>query len=327
MKIVTDFTVLSRPMRIGRSFNPAGLFGATDRGVFFDPSQSASLFENTTATLGATLPGQSVARINDVSGKGSPAQQAISSARPVLGVLPASGRKNLLLHTEDFTQSSWLKQGASALSANQIAFDVSGPPRRVLQVVDVGQRNGQTFFSRFRIPPATQWSDPTASLLLGSTIATLATVTATAQWQDILVQETYTSPGAFIGFVIAASKTTTIEGISGLQISLGGHAPYQRVGTIYDVTQTGSRSLSYLYRDGVDDTLATTLPNLGSNATIAFSSDQASTILTGQTIPAGAFDVLRPQRLFAMLVIDRALSGSETQQLGQYLDKVAGRAS
>ena len=91
------------------------------------------------------------------------------------------------------------------------------------------------------------------------------------------------------------------------------------------MTEASSRSLAYLYRDGVDDALPVTLPDLGSNATIAFASDQAASILTGQTVAAGAFDILRHQRLFAMLVIDRALNASEAQQLAAYLDKVSGR--
>ncbi|MDG1282417.1 MAG: hypothetical protein P8O10_14045 [Pseudorhodobacter sp.] len=326
MKIVTDFSVMSRPVRVGRSFNPAGLFGGADRGVFFEPAQTASLFQTTTASLAATLPGQSVARINDLSTKGGPALQAITAARPVLGILPASGRKNLLLHSEDLTQSAWLKQGVSATAPNTVAF-VAGnnSANRVIQVLDVGQRNGQTFYSRLRVPPAAQWSDPTATLFVGSTIATLASVTATAEWQEIAVQETYTSSGAFIGMVLWANKATVISGLEKMQVTKGAAAAYQRVGSVYDVTEASSRSLAYLYRDGVDDALPVTLPDLGSNATIAFASDQAASILTGQTVAAGAFDILRHQRLFAMLVIDRALNASEAQQLAAYLDKVSGR--
>ena len=61
---------------------PAGLFSSGNKGFFFDPSQTSSLFQNADGTIPVTAAGQPVGRISDLSGQGNHAVQATASARP-----------------------------------------------------------------------------------------------------------------------------------------------------------------------------------------------------------------------------------------------------
>ena len=98
------------------------------------------------------------------------------------------------------------------------------------------------------------------------------------------------------------------------------NSPYQRVGVDADVTEGGKRDLWHLYNDQVDDTLVADFPDLGTQATIASATEAGVSIVAAQTIGAGAFDVLIGARTYALVVIDRALSPTETAQLTRYLE-------
>lgn len=85
-----------------------------------------------------------------------------------------------------------------------------------------------------------------------------------------------------------------------------------------------SGGLFYLRDDAVDDAINATFPDLGTAATVAFASNLGVTIQTAQTIGAGAFDILRDQDLYAMIVINRALTAGETTDVTAYLNEKAG---
>mgnify|MGYP000997234286 CR=1 FL=1 len=75
--------------------------------------------------------------------------------------------------------------------------------------------------------------------------------------------------------------------------------------------------------DAVDDKLTTTFPDLGSNVTIARSiPGVGASILTGQTIGAGAWDDSTDH--CGLLIIDRALTAAETALVTAYLNRKAG---
>ena len=120
------------------------------------------------------------------------------------------------------------------------------------------------------------------------------------------------------------------DGVSGVFVwhpqlvvgtSLG---PYQRVVSAHEVTESGVPSLPYLASDLIDDELPAAVPSLGSNATVWFAVDGASTILAGQTVAAGQIETLRGARTYTMGAIDRPLSAGETAALTVYLDKARG---
>jgi hypothetical protein len=93
MKLVCDIAVTAMRHRPRLPFSPARLFAAGEKGCWFDPSDLASLFEDTAGTLPATVNGR-VGRMVDKSGNGHHAIQTNSWARPFLRV-DSAGRPYL----------------------------------------------------------------------------------------------------------------------------------------------------------------------------------------------------------------------------------------
>ena len=97
-------TILSR-----LGFSPSALFANGEVGVWYDPSDLSTLFQDTSGTTPVTTPGQTVALMLDNSGNDFHATQPTAAARPTYGIVPAGGRRNLLEYTEDLTNAAWTK--------------------------------------------------------------------------------------------------------------------------------------------------------------------------------------------------------------------------
>jgi hypothetical protein len=89
-------------------WTPAALFASGEQGAWYDPSDFSTMFQDTAGTVPVTAVGQSVARINDKSGRGNHATQATSASRPLL-----SARVSRLTKTEQFDDAVWAKTGAT----------------------------------------------------------------------------------------------------------------------------------------------------------------------------------------------------------------------
>lgn len=63
---------------------PSALFAASELGVWYDPSDFSSMFQDSAGTTPVTAVGDPVGKINDKSGNGKHATQSTSAARPVL---------------------------------------------------------------------------------------------------------------------------------------------------------------------------------------------------------------------------------------------------
>ena len=83
-------------------FNPLSLFAAGEQGVWYDPSDLSTMYQDSAGTIPVTAVEQPVGRILDKSGRGNHATQATSANRPVL-----SARVNLLTYSNAFTSGSW----------------------------------------------------------------------------------------------------------------------------------------------------------------------------------------------------------------------------
>lgn len=70
----------------GSSYNPSVLWASGERGAWLDPGQLSSLWQDTAATTPVTAAGQSVARIDDLSGNGNHFIQPTSGNRPTYSV-------------------------------------------------------------------------------------------------------------------------------------------------------------------------------------------------------------------------------------------------
>ena len=111
----------------------------------------------------------------------------------------------------------------------------------------------------------------------------------------------------------------------GIQLEQGSAATgYQKANTELDITESGERSLWYVFDNQINHALAVDLPDLGPSATLAYASDEGISILPDQNIPAGAFQVLQGTRLFGLLVINRGLDGAETTRLNNWLRLKSG---
>lgn len=67
-------------------FSPLSLFAASEPGFWFDPSDLSTLFQDTAGTTPVTAAGQSVARIDDKSGRGNHATQSNALQQPTYQV-------------------------------------------------------------------------------------------------------------------------------------------------------------------------------------------------------------------------------------------------
>jgi hypothetical protein len=73
--------VFERPRRV---FSPSSLFAAGEQGVWYDPSDLSTLYQDAAGTTPVTAVEQPVGRMLDKSGRGNHATQTTSTSRPVL---------------------------------------------------------------------------------------------------------------------------------------------------------------------------------------------------------------------------------------------------
>jgi hypothetical protein len=114
MKVVTDFTVTSRPLRVGAGFKPLTIFRGGTKGLYWSAAYSDQVFADSTGETLAAF-GQSVALVVDQAPQGWNSIQLSSALRPLLGRAPIGlPRRNLLSYTEDLASSYWDKFAITA---------------------------------------------------------------------------------------------------------------------------------------------------------------------------------------------------------------------
>lgn len=120
-------------------FNPAAvLFGAGEQGGWYDSSDLTTMFQDTAGTVPVTATGQTVARINDKSGRGNHLTQATAASRPIYGIEPFGGRRNLLTFTEQFDNSAWTKLRATVTANSTSAPDGTNTADTLLDTAVAG---------------------------------------------------------------------------------------------------------------------------------------------------------------------------------------------
>ena len=186
---------------------------------------------------------------------GNHATQATAASRPTYGIVPYTGRRNLLLWTEDFTNAVWTKTNITLTSG----------------IVDP---NGGTAAFTFTASAANGTvSRNVGSLAAGSAISfwirrrtgtgavamwdgnSYNDVTVTGSWARVQINQDILTTG-FWDMRLAVSGDAV--DVAFPQVETGSTATaYQRVTTQWDVTEAGVQSLSYLGFDGVDDGMLT----------------------------------------------------------------------
>lgn len=249
---------------------PTSLFINGEQGVWYDPSDFSTMFQDSAGTTPVTAVEQPVGKILDKSGRGNHASQATTTKRPVL-----SARVNLLTKSEDLSDVVWVKRSNCVVTPNQ------GPAGytdldRVVNTVTSGNAAGVYNLN-------TGLAAANANITLS---ATLATLVGTA---GVYLKISATGGGTTnIQSIVTATTTPTVFSITGIlgsgaignvfvEISpnvvnspfLAGRVslvqtnqaslPYQWVDTATSYNTTGFPH--YLKFDGVDDALATSAIN------------------------------------------------------------------
>jgi hypothetical protein len=214
----------------------------------------------------------STAVVDNISVKelpGNHAVQATTANRPIYGIHPVGGRRNLLVRTEEFDNASWVKSGTTptadastdpngALTADRLTA-TSASNAFVYQAVAL-QAGTHTFAIYVKTV-----SGPAGSLVQittsggGSTLASQS-FTGTSSWQRVSLTFTLASAQTVWAMFGGASNFVTpqVFDVWGAQLETGSTATaYQRVTDQYNVTEAGVSSVSYLFFDGADDWMIT----------------------------------------------------------------------
>lgn len=215
---------------------------------------------------------------------GNHAAQTTNASRPTYGVVPATGRRNLLTWTTfggaaagtpgsaptdwpfnssggSITSASGGVIGFSATAARQIigqAVTVAASQTQTWSVRVVSNPNGLQFFQLFAVINSAGLS--TLQYFANGTL--VVNTVYVPQAGDVLSARlvnggTQIAPTFRIG-VGASGVATGSASFTEPQAEIGSTVTaYQRVTTAFDVTEAGVQSLSYLSFDGVDDFLVT----------------------------------------------------------------------
>lgn len=336
---------------------PRALFANGELGCWFDCGLGDA-YTNTGRTVLCAVSTQ-VAGLTGRSGNGPHASQVYSWPRPYLARVPQGGRRNALVWSGSLDNAAWTKtnvgvtpvgdgsylmtddatDGYHAVSSSLLPVDMQSYVR------SIEVKRGTARYVSVT-PSLTPSSINVASIFDFDTgIWTQAGVTSVplppvylggGWWRLSVVAVTTTSSWRYLGVTIVPGPTgssTSVQyaGIGDTVLLRNGQAElgdvpsaYQNVTFNFDVTEAGKRDIWHLLSDMVNDTLLATLPNLGSAATLFYAVAGGSVILPGQTIGAGAFEVLRGQRTFAVGAINRALTDAETATLMAYLEARRG---
>lgn len=81
---ITRQSIMAAAAGASGRFLPGELFAAGEQGVWYDPSDFSSMFQDDAGATPVTAVGQAVGRILDKSGRGNHASQATPTARPIL---------------------------------------------------------------------------------------------------------------------------------------------------------------------------------------------------------------------------------------------------
>ena len=103
-----------------RRFNPRRLFAAGEQGVWYDPSDFSTMFQDSAGTTPVTAIEQPVGLILDKSGRGNHASQSTTTSRPILRQ-DATGRHYLEFDGTD----DWMAISNTAMPVNDFVC-VSG---------------------------------------------------------------------------------------------------------------------------------------------------------------------------------------------------------
>jgi len=255
------------------SASPAALFANGEPGVWYDPSDITTLFQDSAGTTPVTAAGQPVGKMLDKSGRGNHATQSNSTQRPIYGINPITGTRNLLTYTEQFDNAAWTLDNSGA--TNPVVTANFGAAPDGTNTADRIQLNktGGTFSRINQILGTLPSAFYTFSVWLRNNASGIANVgirvnndgvncAVTTSWQRFSVTLSaagVAAPAQILLFDSIVGNDETADILAwGAQLEASATATaYQKVVSQYEVTEAGVQSASYLAFDGVDDGMVT----------------------------------------------------------------------
>lgn len=219
-------------------FNPAALFAAGEQGFWYDPSDLATVWQDSARTTPGAV-GQPVGCIDDKSGRGNNATQATAGARPTL-------RQDGTLYYLEFAGSHWLGL-TNALASTTRSFVVAGARHAAgaAEFIFAEQSNSSTTPIRAQLQASS--SQPRAAYRADNNVSAIATGAATTNGVNKVFAASYDGTATIIrsNAVQQASAngtvgtTTTSYGTIGGSRAGGGAFAAPLTGHIYGLIGRG----------------------------------------------------------------------------------------
>ena len=308
----------------------------------FDPLDGVA-FQEAAATTDADAPGEPLGAWLDRFRRDVPATQSTAGYRPLLGRTVKGGRKNIFTYSNDLSNAAWAKSNvlvtddAVTSPDGHILWKVASDAatftsmyRQVVATADsytfsciIKKGSGANDMNLVGIYNATSAENivfGTVNLDTGVVTPSVGTgieaePVGTDTWLVTLTIEAGFSVGhqlnVYFGYAGGPLDAGVYSYIGEVQGEVGtSRTPFQVVVTDYDTTMPGAASLWYAAFDQVDDALAVTVPDLGSDAVVAYADESGVTILEGQTIDS-SYPLITSERLFALAIWDDPLTEAE----------------
>jgi hypothetical protein len=303
---------LSQRGRGGR-YSPSILFANGEQGGWYDPSDLTTLFQDAAGTTPVTADGQPVGLALDKSKWGGKTLAQVIAGQPEL-----ISNGELTANTNGWTavNSPIVTTGVNGATIQNNGSTYGFMYQGITTVV--GRRYQISVDIDFTGPgfARVDWAGGVPAGVGGNPI----NVNADGHYSGGFTATT-TTTYICVGNRNDNNAVNAFKNVSVKEIP-GNHATQATVAKRRAYKTDGT--LSWLLDDGSDDALPVTFPNLGANCTVAYASASGVTILTGQTI-SGAYNLpVTGGNLYGCVIIDRALTPTETQKLTAYLKKKAG---
>ena len=304
----------------------ASLFGAGEQGGLYLPGLDTCYTDNGTTLC--TAPGDLVYRVDDLSGNGNHASQGTTALRPIYAKHPATGVRNLLTYTQEFSNYNWASRIVDATLTSGVSDPFGGTSAYTLTSTGTLGRISHVGVNLTAgdVVTTSLWVKRragTSSVLLydSRTISSNQAKTVTSEWTRVNVQATVDTTGARYPGILIFGPPNAVD-IFGFQFEHTNLTNYQKVVSAYDVSESGVNDAYLMLYDGVDDVMTLSNPALGSSATVARSLPvTGASILQNQTIGANYADNVTNH---ALILLDRNLTTAEEAMLTAYLNIKAG---
>ena len=264
------------------------LFSNQEQGFAYDPNDLTTLYQDAAGTVPVTAAGQPVGLMLDKS-------KGLSLSAELFNAALDFNNWSRTAAVTSVTANSFTTNGLGGCTKNPITTGMS--PTKSYQVRIFGTCN--------------------VAHKIRSSSTYVGEVSVPAGAFDVTIKSPITFADSSMYFQLQAAGTITVNSISIKE--LAGNHTYQTTSASRPILRDAPRRIDF---DAVDDKLITNLPVQLSGCTVVRSVPNIGTqILTGQTIPVTYEDNTDH---CGLIVINRALTASETSQITKLFNKAAG---